>query len=449
MSKKFIQPVRGTHDVYGEEMRLFTHIIRQMQDVATLYGFTEMQTPVFEFSEVFHRSLGDTSDVVSKETYTFMDRGGESITLRPEFTAAIVRAFLSGGYTQQLPFKVSYNGAAFRYERPQKGRLRQFHQVGLECLGATEPWQDTEMIACAAQFLRQLNLEDDVTLELNTLGDMESRHAYREALIAYFSTHKDALSQESQLRLAKNPLRILDSKQPEDKEVVASAPLFEAFMTPPSRSWFDEVCKGLDVLGVTYAISPRLVRGLDYYTHTVFEFTTDKLGSQSTVLAGGRYNGLVQQMGGADIPGMGWAAGIERLMLLAQMQPESRDSQQIQVVIAPTDASYHAHALKLADDLRNAQVRAEMIPHHNINKSLKKALNMHASHFIVMGEDELTHDRYLVKDLSSPYNTEEHSSKRKESTYSYSAIIEMLRAFVRQGSGDVDTRTYESKDNAS
>jgi histidyl-tRNA synthetase len=411
---KTIQPPRGTHDLIGDDMRRFRHIVDTARRVSELYNFQEMQTPIFEFSEVFHRSLGDTSDVVSKETYTFPDRGGESLTLRPEFTAAIVRAFISNGFTQQLPFKAFYTGPAFRYERPQEGRQRQFHQVGVECLGANEPWQDAEVILCAYDFLHrvldakdglqlkhiQSNMLDVLSLEINTIGDVESRNTYRDRLVAYFEKYKNDLSEESRIRLEKNPLRILDSKQAEDKEIVSDAPLFKDSLTIESQHWFDSVCMYLDALNIPFKESPRLVRGLDYYTHTVFEFTTDKLGSQGTVLAGGRYNGLVKQMGGDDIVGIGWAAGVERLMLLYKSLYTNflGFKTTMLVVLNPTIESVML-AVNLSYSIRRCGVNVEIIPHQNENKAYKKALAKGATHFIPLTQTNSEKASITIKEI--------------------------------------------------
>ncbi|MGB1539907.1 MAG: histidine--tRNA ligase, partial [Rickettsiales bacterium] len=320
MSNK-LQPVRGTHDLLPQECRQHRYIADTARNTAGLYGFEEIVTPIFEFTDVFKRTLGDTSDVVSKETYTFCDRGGEEITLRPEFTAGIARAFISHGLKDQTPLKYFYHGPAFRYERPQKGRQRQFHQIGVEMLGVPEAAGDVELIALAAQTLAALGLKDHVKLELNTLGDAESRKAYRAALVEYFSDHKSKLSEDSQRRLELNPLRILDSKDEGDKAINEGAPQNSEYFTPQAAEFFAQTQEGLENIGISFYLNPRLVRGLDYYCHTVFEFTTDALGAQNTVLAGGRYDSLVSIMGGPDTPGTGWAAGVERLAALLEYEP--------------------------------------------------------------------------------------------------------------------------------
>ena len=307
-----VRPVRGTVDLFPEEFRRHSRVIDAARGLANVYGYGEIQTPIFEFTEVFARTLGDVSDVVTKEMYTFEDRGGERITLRPENTAGVARAFISAKLQNDLPLKYFYAGPMFRYERPQKGRQRQFHQIGVELFGVPGPSGDVEVIALAAQILDQLEMRQHCVLNLNTLGDTESRQAYRIALVEYFSDYKARLSDDSVARLEKNPLRILDSKDQSDKEIVDGAPSFDQYLTASASEFFGEVREGLDDLGIAYELNPRLVRGLDYYCHTAFEFVTDALGAQGTVIGGGRYDGLIGMMGGPETPGVGWAGGIER-----------------------------------------------------------------------------------------------------------------------------------------
>ena len=280
-----LKPVRGTHDVLPEESLRFRYVEETAYRLARRYGFGEISTPTFEFTEVFSRTLGETSDIVTKEMYTFADRGGESITLRPEGTAGVARALISNGLAQDLPLKLFYRGSMYRYERPQKGRLREFHQVGVEILGVAEPLADIEIISLASDFLSALGLADIVTLELNSLGDGESRDAYRKVLVEYLSAHRDKLSEDSLKRLERNPLRILDSKDQGDREVVAGAPLISESLNDASATYFATLTAALGDLGIAYTVNPKLVRGLDYYCHAAFEFTTDALGAQGTVLA--------------------------------------------------------------------------------------------------------------------------------------------------------------------
>lgn len=312
------QPVRGTQDMYGETEERFAHVVSTFERVRRLYGFKGLQLPVIEPTAVFARSLGEATDVVSKEMYSFEDRGGDSITLRPEFTAGIARAYLTNGWQQHAPMKVTAHGPLFRYERPQKGRYRQFHQIDAEIIGAAEPAADVELLVMADQLLHELGIKEGVTLELNTLGDAASRDAWRNALVAYFNDHKAVLSEDSLSRLEKNPLRILDSKDPDDRGVAHAAPKIDEFLSSEAQDFFGSVTAGLDAAGVAWTRNPKLVRGLDYYRHTAFEFTTDRLGAQGTVLGGGRYDGLIENLGGPATPAVGWAAGIERLAMLCR-----------------------------------------------------------------------------------------------------------------------------------
>ncbi len=311
-----LRPVRGTHDIVGDDALRHRKVVETGREIAARYGYGEIATPVFEFTEVFARTLGETSDIVTKEMYSFEDRGGERITLRPEFTAGVARALISGALGQSLPIRLFLSGPVFRYERPQKGRLRQFHQIDIEVLGAPEPEADVEVIAVGRRILEALGLGAKVTLELNTLGDPSSRRAYRERLVDYLAGFREQLSEDSRARLERNPLRILDSKDPGDRTILEDAPVLTDCLNEASQAFFAKVRAGLDALGIAYRVNPRLVRGLDYYTHTAFEFTTTELGAQGAVLAGGRYDGLVATMGGPDTPGIGWAAGIERLAML-------------------------------------------------------------------------------------------------------------------------------------
>ena len=321
-SQKTPQAIRGTQDIFGPDAEAFAFVVETFERVRKLYRFRRVEMPVFEKTEVFARSIGETTDIVSKEMYSFEDRGGDSLTLRPEFTAGIARAFLTNGWQQHAPVKLATHGPIFRYERPQKGRYRQFHQIDAEIVGAAEPQADVELLAMADQLLKELGIEG-VTLHLNTLGDADTREAWRGALVEHFRAVKDELSEESQERLEKNPLRILDSKDRKDRKFVADAPKIDEFLSDEARAFFDAVTSGLDAAGVTWQRAESLVRGLDYYRHTAFEFIPDegsdaasKLGSQSTVLGGGRYDGLMESLGGAATPAVGWAAGIERLAML-------------------------------------------------------------------------------------------------------------------------------------
>jgi len=392
-----LQPVRGTHDIMGDRARAFSFIADTFGKIARRYGHQEIATPIFEFTEVFNRTLGETSDVVSKEMYVFEDRGGESLTLRPEYTAGIARAFISGGLQQQVPCKFYGHGPMFRYERPQKGRMRQFHQIDAEILGVAEPQADIELLAMAWDLLTALGMGKHIKLELNSLGDQESRDAYRTALVEYFSAHKDKLSEDSLKRLDKNPLRILDSKNEGDKELVKDAPVLQDYFNDASTAFFDEVKAGLDALGLAYTINPRLVRGLDYYAHTAFEFTTDQLGAQGTVLAGGRYDGLIEQMGGPATAGIGWAAGMERLAELVGENLIPADPRPVSIV--PMGGAAQTVALKLCRDLRNDGFPVDMAYKGNVGKRMKRANKLDSAVVILMGDDELARNVVTIKDL--------------------------------------------------
>ena len=394
---KSLQPVRGTHDLLPDAFRRHRHVAGRAKAIAEAYGYLEMATPIFEFTDVFKRTLGDTSDVVSKEMYSFADRGGEEVTLRPENTAGVCRAVMSNGLRQSLPVKFFYDGPMFRYERPQKGRQRQFHQIGVELIGVEGPLGDVEVIALGAHILKGLGILDKTTLELNTLGDQDSRAAYRAVLVDYFTARHGQLSEDSRNRLERNPLRILDSKDEGDRRLVADAPSFQEYLTPAAKAFFAAVTAGLDAVGIAYSINPRLVRGLDYYCHSAFEFTTTELGAQGTVLAGGRYDGLIEMMGGPATPGVGWAAGIERLaMMVADVAPPARA-----VAVVPVGAAAELEALKLTQSLRHAGFAADLGYSGNLGRRLKRADRIGARVAVILGDDELARGAAMVRDLDT------------------------------------------------
>jgi histidyl-tRNA synthetase len=372
------QPVRGTQSLLGEEADRFHEVVAAFDRVRRLYGFKRVEVPLIEPTAVFARTMGETTDVVSKEMYSFDDRSGDSITLRPEFTAGIARAYLSEGWQQFAPLKVATHGAAFRYERPQKGRYRQFHQLDAEIIGAAEPQADVELLAFGSQLLAELDI-DGVTLKLNTLGDAASREAWRTALVEHFSAHRSQLSQDSQERLEKNPLRILDSKDPRDRPFADTAPTIA--LSAEAENFFGEVRTGLDAAGVAYQLDPHLVRGLDYYRHTAFEFVTDRLGAQGTVIAGGRYDGLVEQLGGPHTPAIGWAAGIERLaMLIDAPEPEVMDA----AIVVEDDVALGV-ALASASRLRASGLAVELFSTGSPRKRFDRAVKKGAREIIVLG----------------------------------------------------------------
>jgi len=392
-----LQPVRGTHDLLPDEMRAHRRVSDKARATAGRYGFQEIATPIFEFSQVFKRTLGDTSDVVTKEMYTFIDKGGDEITLRPENTAGVARSFISEGLGQSVPIKFFYSGPMFRYERPQKGRLRQFHQIGIELVGVEQAQADLEVIACGARVLDELGVLGETTLELNTLGDVESRGRYREALISYFNDYVGDLSSDSQTRLQRNPLRILDSKQERDREIIAGAPIFEQFLNESSHSFFAAVRDGLDDLEIAYMLNPRLVRGLDYYCHTAFEFTTQSLGSQGAIIAGGRYDGLIGMMGGRETPGVGWAGGIERLAMLGGDAPLASRP----IVVIPVGDDAQVASLTLTEKLRRIGYRVDIGYSGNLSRRMKRANRLNAVAIVILGDKELARQMATVRHMDT------------------------------------------------
>ncbi|HEV2262907.1 MAG TPA: histidine--tRNA ligase [Stellaceae bacterium] len=397
-----LQPVRGTQDLLPAAMRRHRAVVDTARLHALRFGYEEIATPIFEFTEVFARPIGETTDIVMKEMYSFADKGGEEVTLRPENTAGVVRAVIANGLTQSLPLRFFYQGPMFRYERPQKGRFRQFHQIGVELVGVKEPQGDVEVIALGADILAALGVLERSELRLNTLGDAESRGAYRDALVKYFTQHAHKLSEDSRKRLERNPLRILDSKDQADIALSAAAPHFEEYLTPPSREFFSRVRGGLDVLGIRYKLDPRLVRGLDYYTHTAFEFVTTELGSQGAVLAGGRYDGLMGVMGGPETPGVGWAAGIERLALMIA-EPEAAPRP---IALVPIGDDGEKRALALAQELRRAGFSIDLAYSGNLQKRMRRADKIKARAAVILGEDELKRGQAAVRDLDAGTQTD-------------------------------------------
>jgi histidyl-tRNA synthetase len=391
-----VQPVRGTQSLLGEEADRLATVVAAFDRVRRLYGFRRVEVPTIEQTAVFARTIGETTDVVSKEMYSFEDRGGESITLRPEFTAGICRAYLSEGWQQYAPLKVATSGSAFRYERPQKGRFREFHQLDAEIIGAAEPQADVELLALADQLLKELGV-DGAILQLNTLGDPETRAAWRDALYQHFKGHASALSEDSQARLERNPLRILDSKAHQDWPIVDSAPVIDDFLTTEAADFFGKVTEGLDAAGINWERAPRLVRGLDYYRHTAFEFVTDRLGAQGTVLAGGRYDGLMEALGGPHTPAVGWAAGIERLAMMIDA-PE-REKPHVAVIPLGPRAEFRGQSIVAA--LRREGIAADMGYRGNMKKRLSRANDAGAAFALIIGDDELERGEAQLKDLAS------------------------------------------------
>ena len=392
-----VPPVRGTQSLLGEDADRLATVVAAFNRVRRLYGFKRVEVPTIEQTGVFARTIGETTDVVSKEMYSFEDRGGESITLRPEFTAGICRAYLSEGWQQYAPLKVAAHGSAFRYERPQKGRFREFHQLDAEIIGAAEPQADVELLSLGYQLLQELGIADGVTLELNTLGDPETRDAWRTSLIDYFEGHKADLSEDSIARLQRNPLRILDSKDARDKAICANAPSVDEYLTAEASDFFAAVTAGVDAAGVPWKRNPRLVRGLDYYRHTAFEFVTDRLGAQGTVIAGGRYDGLIESLGGPHTPAVGWAAGIERLAMM--IETPQRDKPDI--VIVPLGDRAQAEGQRVVAGLRREGVAADMAYRGNMKKRLSRANDSGATYALIIGDDELDSGEAQLKDLAT------------------------------------------------
>jgi len=392
-----LQSVRGTHDHLPEDMYKYSNIITKAENISALYGFKPMATPIFEFSSVFKKTLGESSDIVTKEMYTFKDKGDEEITLRPEGTAGIVRAIISNGLSQEMPFKSFYHGPMFRYERPQKGRLRQFHQIGIELLGTKSEQADIEIIACANNLIKALDIDGSSTLHINSLGNITERKTYIADLLIYLKDFKNKLSISSIDRFEKNPLRILDSKAEEDIEIVKNAPKLINYLESESKDSFNKVLEGLNNLNITYEINHKLVRGLDYYNNTTFEFITNKLGSQSAILAGGRYDNLMKQMGGPDIPGIGWAAGIERLALLTTIKEDKKKS----VSIIPVGIENNILCINLADELRNKNISIDMAYSGNLKKRLKQANKISADYAIIIGDEEIQNNNAIIRNLET------------------------------------------------
>ena len=405
LSKEKLQPVRGTKDLYGAEIAAFNHIVDVAKKASYAYGFGELSTPIFEFSEIFERNLGETSDIISKEVYKFPDRGDNFLTLRPEFTAGVVRAFISNGELSQiLPQKFFSFGPIFRYDRPQKGRQRQFHQINFEAIGGAHFLNDVEIISLAFDILKKLGIADKIELQINSLGCEKTKENYQNALSVYFSQHQNELSEDSKNRLIKNPLRILDSKDKSDIEICQNAPKISDFYEVEAADNFKKILENLDRIGIKYQINPRLVRGLDYYTSTIFEFvtmaisSTDKdksLGAQNTVLAGGRYDKLISKMGGNDIPAIGFAAGIERLMLLI----EEKISQARPVFVIYVSENEQEKAFEIAGKLRNNGTYVDIVYGANFKKQMKKATAANAKFVIILGEDEIKNNTFKIKNF--------------------------------------------------
>ena len=396
---KLIKAVRGTKDIIGEEAKKYVYISNVAQKMFENYGYNFVKTPIFEETELFKRGIGEATDVVEKEMYTFKDRGDRSITLRPENTASLVRCYLENAiYAKEEISRFYYNGSMFRYERPQAGRQREFNQIGLEVFGEKSPKVDAEVIAIGYKFLEKLGITD-LEVKINSVGSKESRTIYREKLIEHFSKHLDDMCEDCRDRINRNPLRLLDCKVDKDKDFYKSAPNIIDFLFEDERKHYEDVKKYLDVFGIKYTEDPTLVRGLDYYSSTVFEIVTNKLGSQGTVLGGGRYDNLLKELGDKDIPAVGFATGVERIMmLLGENYPKNNPN----VYIAWLGENTSETALKIAESLRDNDIKVYIdYSEKGMKSHMKKADKLSVRYCIILGEDELNKGIVLLKDFST------------------------------------------------
>jgi histidyl-tRNA synthetase len=406
---KIIEPLRGVHDVLPAQINAWQHLERVTRAVFSSYGYEEFRVPIIEQTQLFKRSIGDFTDIVEKEMFSFVDQGEDHITLRPEATAGIVRAVISNGLLREGRLRLWCMGPMFRRERPQAGRYRQFHQIDAEAFGFEGPDVDAEIILLSARLLRQLGLRH-VKLLVNSLGTPASRAAYREVLTAYFSGHAASLDEDSKRRLASNTLRILDSKNPDMQRLIAAAPRLLDSLDPESREHFDSLCAQLRSAGIEYHVEPHLVRGLDYYTRTVFEWTTDELGSQGTVCAGGRYDGLVAQLGGVDTPGIGWAMGQERIVMLLEKQNLSQLRDRPEVYLVLVGEHSQIPGFKLAEQLRDAWPSLKLqinLGGGSFKTQFKRADKSGAEFALVLGDDEAARGVVAVKALRQELAQEE------------------------------------------
>ncbi len=390
--------VRGTKDIFGKEMNRHSTVVKAFESLANLFNYGQIITPTFEFTSVFSRTLGEDSDVVNKEMYTFLDRSEESITLKPEGTASVARAVLSNSMLHDLPLKFFYTAPMFRYERPQKGRKREFFQIGIEYIGEISEWADLEVISLAYNLLQKLKLLAKTTLHINTIGSLETRMKYKKSLVDFLQKYAKELSSESQKRLVQNPLRILDSKDQADKQIVQEAPLIYNFLSQEEQDNYQKIKNLLDINGIKYQEDPKLVRGLDYYNNLVFEFVTDELGAQSTIIAGGRYDNLLVQMGAKEpIPAVGFAGGVERLALLL---PNEEGNTPPIYIITPNDLDYASEIATIRKELLNSEIKTEVIyGNSNLNKKLKKANKKNAHFVCIVAEDEKKNGYISFKDM--------------------------------------------------
>jgi histidyl-tRNA synthetase len=402
---KNIQAIRGMNDYLPADTVVWQRIEGILKQVLASYGYSEIRLPVVEHTPLFKRAIGEVTDVVEKEMYTFDDRNGESLTLRPEGTAGCVRAGIEHGLLYNQEQRLWYMGPMFRYERPQKGRYRQFHQIGAEVFGLQGPDIDAELIMMTARWWKALGIADHVALELNSIGSLEARANYRDALVAFLEQHKEKLDEDCKRRMYSNPLRVLDSKNPEVQALLNDAPTLGDYLDDESREHFNGLCALLDSVGIAYTINQRLVRGLDYYNRTVFEWVTTSLGAQGTVCAGGRYDGLVEQLGGRATPGVGFAMGMERLVLLVQaVNPDFEPSRIVDVYVIASGQGVQSAAMQLAEQVRDAAPALKLMTNFgggNFKKQFARADKWGARVALVLGEDEVKAGQVVVKDLRS------------------------------------------------
>tara|TARA_Y100000590_G_scaffold468771_1_gene653031 strand:- start:6569 stop:7807 length:1239 start_codon:yes stop_codon:yes gene_type:complete len=391
-----IQSVRGTHDLVGSDLLLYKKIEKNISKLAEIYDFDEIQTPIIENSDLFKKPLGEHSDVVLKEMYSFEDRSNSFLTLRPEYTVPMIRASLNNNLLKNLPVKLFGMGPMFRRERPQKGRYRQFNQINFEILGVEECSSDAELIMLANNFLKELKIDQKVKLKINSLGDINTISKYKSILSEYYTKYQKDLSDESKAKLHSNSLRILDSKDEKDIKINKNAPVINDYYSKKANQNFDQIQKIINKAGINFEVDNNLVRGLDYYCHTVFEFKTNELGSQDTIIGGGRYDGLIKILGGPDIPGVGWASGVERIMMM--LDKINKITPVVQVITI--DNSSIDYAMKLTQSLRNNRVKTAYDHKINIKKSLKKANESKIKFAIIVGENEVKNNNYTIKNLN-------------------------------------------------
>ncbi len=422
---KQIQAIRGMNDILPSQSPLWQKVEAVLRSSVSAYGYSEIRTPIVESTDLFKRSIGEVTDIVEKEMYTFDDRNGDSLTLRPEGTASTVRAGNEHGLLYNQEQRLWYTGPMFRHERPQKGRYRQFHQFGVEVYGIATADIDAEVLMLSARLWEELGISEHVTLELNTLGDSEERAAYRDALIAFLELHKDKLDEDSQRRMYTNPLRVLDSKNSDVQALLADAPALMDYLGEDSKGHFSQLCELLDAVGIQYTINPRLVRGLDYYNRTVFEWVTSSLGAQGTVLAGGRYDGLVGQLGGKDTPAVGFAMGLERIVLLLETLELTQDVRgPVDVYVTAMGDSCKVEAIKIAQSIRQALPELRVMSHcggGNFKKQMKRADKSGAAVALIIGENELAANQVAVKHLRN--NIEQELVAREELTATLAKLI--------------------------